>query len=53
MAGTSDIVPTVDEVAALIAVRTIDSGGEQLGVFTSDTRPTDVQTQNLAAHRRR
>lgn len=48
MPGSADITPTPDEVAALIAVRTIDSGGEELGTFTSDTRPTDVQVEGLA-----
>lgn len=39
--------PTVDQVASLIAVRTVDEGGNQVGTFTSDTRPTDVQARVL------
>ena len=41
------ITPTVGNVAALCATRTIDTSGEQLGAFTSDTRPTDVEVQAL------
>ena len=43
------ITPTVDDVALLIATRTIDEGGTQLVHFTSDTVPTDVQVQGLIA----
>lgn len=39
--------PSVDDVALLCATRTIDEAGDQLGVFTSDTNPTDVQAQAL------
>lgn len=39
--------PTSDDVALLVATRTIDSTGDELGTFTSDTRPTDVQTDAL------
>ena len=34
---------TVDDVAAWIRSRTKDSNGNELGTFTPDTRPTDVQ----------
>ena len=39
--------PTSDDVALLEATRTIDTAGDELGEFTSDTRPTDVQTDAL------
>lgn len=40
-------IPDADDVALLLAVRTIDSGGDELGTWTSETRPTDVQVQTL------
>lgn len=43
----SQVTPTVDDVAVLCATRTIDTGGTQLGTFTSDTVPTDLQVQSL------
>ena len=39
--------PTVDDVAALIRARTKTASGEEIGTFTSETRPTDVQVQQL------
>jgi hypothetical protein len=36
-------------VALLIATRTIDEAGDELGTFTSDTRPTDTQCDGLIA----
>jgi hypothetical protein len=41
------VTPNVDDVALLCATRTIDSSGVQLGTFTSDTNPTDVQCAAL------
>lgn len=41
------VAPTVDDVALLVATRTMDSSSTQLGVFTDDTNPTDVQVQGL------
>jgi hypothetical protein len=41
------VTPTVAEVALLEATRTIDSSGTQLGIFTSDTNPTDAQCEAL------
>jgi hypothetical protein len=41
------IKPTVANVAALTATRTIDSSGSQLATFTSDTVPTDTQVSAL------
>ena len=43
----AQVTPSVDDVALLCATRTIDSSGTQLGEFTSDTNPTDAQTQAL------
>jgi hypothetical protein len=40
-------VPDPDEVARLLAVRTVDSSGQELGIWTDDTRPTDVQVAEL------
>jgi hypothetical protein len=39
--------PTVDDVATLIRARTKDKDGGEIGTFTPDTRPTDVQVQQL------
>ena len=41
------VTPSPDDVALLCATRTIDESGTQLGVFTSDTNPTDAQVQGL------
>ena len=49
MADSTDIAPTVDEVAALIATRTIEHHGDEVGTFTPDTRPTDLQASDLCA----
>lgn len=35
--------PTVDEVGNMLRMRTIDSNGNEVGTFTSDTRPTYEQ----------
>jgi hypothetical protein len=42
--------PTVDDVAALIRARTKDRNGNEVGTFTTDTRPTDVQAQQAIDH---
>jgi len=39
--------PTVDDVAALLRARTKDASGNELGTFTPDTRPTDVEVELL------
>ena len=39
--------PTPADVAALLRARTKDSAGTELGTFTVNTRPTDVQVQQL------
>ena len=43
----SQVTPTSDDVALLVATRTIDTAGDELGVFTDDTRPTDTQCDGL------
>ena len=53
MAGTSDIVPTVDEVASLIAVRTIDSGGDEPRRVHQRHAPHRRADAEPGAHRRR
>jgi hypothetical protein len=37
------VTPSVDDVAALEATRTIGASGADLGTFTSETRPTDTE----------
>lgn len=39
--------PTVAEVAAVTASRTIDNLGNEVGTFNTDTRPTAVQVDSL------
>jgi hypothetical protein len=39
--------PTLDQVGALLRARTKDKDGDELGTFTVDTRPTDVEVYNL------
>jgi hypothetical protein len=47
-AATADgIRPTVDEVGALLTARTVDRGGNELGTFTDETRPTSTQVEEL------
>jgi hypothetical protein len=41
------VTPTSDDVALLVATRTIDSASNELGQFTTDTRPTDAQVDAL------
>jgi hypothetical protein len=43
------VTPSVGDVALFAATRTIDTSGDELGAFTSDTRPTDVQVNGLIA----
>lgn len=43
------LAPTVQDVAALIRSRTKDSNGNEIGNFTGDTRPTDVQVEDHIA----
>lgn len=50
MSTTDLTVPSVDDVAAIIRARTKDSSGNELGVFTAETRPTDLQCQEAIDH---
>lgn len=43
----SDYTPTLDDVGALVRDRTVDSGGNEVGTFTPNTRPTDAEAQEL------
>lgn len=45
----TDLACTVDEVAVHIRARTKDKNGNELGTFTPDTRPTDVQVEEAIA----
>lgn len=45
----SKVTPTVADVALLEHTRTLDTGSNELGAFTSDTRPTDTEVQALIA----
>lgn len=45
---TSDFTPTVDMVGAILRARTKTAGGSEVGTFNSETRPTDVEVQDLA-----
>lgn len=42
-------VPTLEDVGALIRARTKDNTGVELGTFTDQTRPTDVEVNTLIA----
>jgi hypothetical protein len=44
-----DITPTVEQVSALERTRTVGEGGADLGVFNSETRPTDTEVLTVAA----
>lgn len=44
---TSDWLPSVGAVGALLRARTRDSHGNELGTFTADTRPTEDQVSGL------
>jgi len=39
--------PTLAEVAALLRARTLDEYGNEIGMFTEDTTPTDDQAQEI------
>jgi len=40
-------VPDPDDVARLLAIRTVDSAGEEQGIWTDDTRPRAEQVAEL------
>jgi hypothetical protein len=44
---TSDWLPSVGAVGALLRARTRDSQGNEVGTFTADTRPTEEQVLGL------
>jgi len=39
--------PMVDDVAALVRARTKNASGQETGTFTSETRPTDAEVEQL------
>ena len=41
------VTPTVQKVARRLWARTKGKGGETLGTFTADTRPTDVEAEEF------
>jgi hypothetical protein len=43
----AQVTPSLDEVARLERTRTVDSGGNDVGTFTSDTNPTDAEVGDL------
>jgi hypothetical protein len=43
----TQVTPTVEDVAALERTRTVDDTGNDIGEFTSATRPTDVECKEL------
>jgi hypothetical protein len=43
----TDYTPDLAGVGALLRARTMDSGGNEVGTFTPNTRPTDAQAQML------
>lgn len=44
---TSDYTPSLDTVGALLRARTKDDQGREVGTFTSNTRPTDIEVEAL------
>lgn len=40
-------VPDPQDVARLLSIRTVDEAGQELGMWTSDTRPTAGQVAEL------
>ena len=48
--STDPLTPTLADVAALIRARTKDRSGDEIGTFSAETRPTDVQAQEAIAH---
>lgn len=45
--SSGGILPAISAVGALIRTRTKTSGGQELGTFTDDTRPTDEAVSEL------
>ena len=46
---TSDYTPDLQDVGTLIAARTKDANGNELGTFTAATRPTQTQVEEQIA----
>jgi hypothetical protein len=44
---TSSYTPALSDIGALLRDRTVDSGGNEVGTFTANTRPTDTEVNNL------
>jgi hypothetical protein len=44
---TSDWAPSVKDIGGVLRARTKDRSQNELGTFTSDTRPTDVEVEVL------
>lgn len=42
-----EVVPTSDDVAALLRARTKDLDGNELGIFNANTRPTNDEVEHL------
>jgi hypothetical protein len=42
-------LPSVDDLGALLRARTQDSNDQELGTFTDDTRPTDIEVNRIIA----
>jgi hypothetical protein len=47
MSTVSPTRPTVGDVARLLRARTKTSSGDELGTFTSETRPTDIEVADI------
>lgn len=47
--SVADWTPTVEEIGAVLRARTKDDVGNELGTFTTATRPTAVQVAELIA----
>lgn len=45
--AVSDWTPTVVDVGAILRARTVDTNGSEIGTFTLETRPTEVQVSSL------
>lgn len=46
---TSEYTPSTADVGALVRARTVDAGGNEVGDFTADTRPTGDEVDVLIA----
>lgn len=46
---TEPRTPSVDDVGSILRARTVDHNGNELGTFTTDTRPTGGEVENFIA----